>query len=62
MSSIRMYDTTTDYQELKIKIISELRKIEDRINNNNSTYYYSTLKTELEKELNAVNQIIQQYY
>ncbi|MEX0596704.1 MAG: hypothetical protein WD512_09400 [Candidatus Paceibacterota bacterium] len=56
-----IYDQNFNYQEHKLSIINELRKIQDRINQENSVYY-NYLKEELENELQYTNQIINEYY
>lgn len=56
------YDDSFNYQEHKLKLIKELKEIEDRIVDGKSTNYYSFLKQELESDLSYVNQVINEYY
>lgn len=61
MNTKLLYDPSFDYITHKLKLITELKELEDRIIIKKSEYF-KHLKKELEKDLYYVNAIIDKYY
>ncbi len=61
MNTKLLFDPSFDYLPHKLKLIIELKELEDRIIRKESDYF-KYLKEELEKDLWQVNEIINEHY
>ncbi len=61
MNTKLLFDPSFDYLPYKLKLIIQLKELEDRIIKKESEYFIY-LKEELEKDLFYVNEILNEYY